>query len=376
MVIRALIQMVCASAMVFGTACGPASPEVAAPVLPATGGPAAIAPVAPSGSASTAASATPAAKSAVGLDAPDNDPALVETARAALACFDKAECEARGKWYQPFHSGKQADVKTLVNFLEDERPAIRKMGAGVLRGKKGQPGFHADVGLSTRVLDALEREKDEEVGREIALAAGFIDARATGLEARMVKLMRSEPRERVRAELVGTVTYGNWDNPTIVAALKELVNGASEKVGVEAVRALAVPELRAQACPFWLANVGHPNTYLADKCLFEMVSSGCKANYDAMMDAAEKRPPLSPENLEVLCIQGGTPDAVKKRLVAATEKWAMNTALSGSQRVQALKVLARCEPAQAKKAAAALAKDSDDYVREKAAEVEKAPAKP
>ena len=376
MVTRALIQMVCASAMLFATACGPTTPEVAAPVLPGTGNPAATGSVDPSGSASAAASATPAAKSAVGLDAPDNDPALVETARAALTCFRKPECEAQGKWYEPFHRGTQVDVKTLVNFLEDERPVIRKMGAGVLRGKKGQPGFHTDVGLSTRVLDALEREKDEEVGREIALVAGFIDARATGLEARMLKLMRSEPRERVRAELVGTVTNGNWDNPTIVAAVKELVNDASEKVGIEAVRALAVFELRAQACPFWLANVGHQNTYLADKCLFQMVSSGCKANYDAMMDAAEKRPPLSPENLEVLCIQGGTPDATKKRLVAATDKWAMNKALSGSQRVQALKVLARCDPAQGKKAAAALVKDSDDYVREQAAEVEKTPVKP
>lgn len=375
MVTRALFQMVCTSAMVFVTACGPASPEVAAPVLPGTGGPAAIGPVAPGGSASAAASATPAAKSAVGLDAPDNDPALVETARAALACFGKPECEAQGKWYEPFHRGRQVDVKTLVNFLEDERPVIRRMGAAVLRGKKGQPGFHTDVGLSTRVLDALEREKDEQVARAIALAAGFIDARATGLEARMLKLMRSEPRERVRAQLVGTVTDGNWDNATMVAAVKELVNDASEEVRIEAVMALAVSELRAQACPFWLANLGHKDAHVADKSLFEMAHKGCKANYDAMIDAAEKRPPLSPENLGTLCSEGETPDGVKKKLVAATDKWAKDKALSGSQRVQALKVLARCDPAQGKKAAAALVKDSDDYVREQAAEVEKTPAK-
>lgn len=318
--------------------------------------------------------ATPEAapsKAKRGLDAPDNDPALVALAREALQCFRKPECAAQGKWYEPFHMGREVDFKTLVNLIEDEHPEIRTMAAGILRGKKGKPGFHTDRAHATRVLDALDREQDEDVAREIALAAGFIDVKATGLEERMIKIIHFDTRERVRVRMIESILDNNWDVPAVTAAVNGMTSDASSDVRVAAVRAFDVQELRAQACPFWTSNLGHKDAYLADKCFYYLVSDSCKGEYEAMLNAAATRPPLSPENFQPLCQREDTPEPVKTKLLALIEAWAANSILNGSQRAQSLKLLAACDPVRAKKAVAALTKDQDEYVRQTAQELEK-----
>ncbi len=312
-----------------------------------------------------------------GLDAPDNDPALVALAREVLPCFRKAECEPQGQWYKPFHMGKQVDFKTLVNFLEDDHPEIRTISAGVLRGKKGEPGFHTDVAYATRVLDALDREQDEYVARDIALAAGFIDVKATGLEERMLKFIRSDKPERVRIAMVESILDNNYDVPTVVAAIKALVSDKSSDMRAAAVGAFGdVHELRADACPWWAGMLGHEDRYLARKCYYEMMSHACKAQYDVMMAAAEKNPPDGIENFQQLCRQTDAPTPLTKRLMTDLETWAKNATLSGSQRVEALRVLVVCDPAKGKQVAGTLTKDKEDYVRESATEIEKSAGKP
>ncbi len=268
-------------------ACGPAGPEVVSPP-PGTAAPTATSAPAAGGTA-TATTTSASAAGPTGLDAPDNDPELVATARAALPCFRAAECPARDKWYEPFNRDRQVDPKTLVSFLEDARPEVRDMAASVLRGKKGKPGFHTDPALAKRVLDALEREKDEFVARHIALAAGNIDAKATGLQERLLKRLKDEPRERVRAELAGALVHGNWDNPEILEAVKKLIDDPSDEVRKEALRSLDVPELRAQACAFWLANVGHKEASTGDRCAFHIVYHGCGSSFEGLMEALAKR---------------------------------------------------------------------------------------
>jgi hypothetical protein len=206
------------------------------------------------------------------------------------------------------------------------------------------------------------------VGREIAIVAGLIDLRATGLEDRMMKMVRSDPRPWVRTHVLRTLLDGNWDNPIVVAAVKELVNDPAEDVRHEAIDAFDVSDLREQACPFWLANLGHKDARVADKSMFQMMHfHKCKAHYEAAIDALEKRPLQSPENLSPLCEQGPATDKVKKRITALTDKWAQDASLQPYQRVQALGILAKCDAQQAKKTAAALSKDADEYVRENAA---------
>jgi len=322
------------------------------------------------------AKAAEAPKTKRGLEAPDNDPALVALIKDVLLCYRKAECAAQGKWYEPFHMGRQVDFKTLVNFIEDEKPEVRTLAAGVLRGKKGQPGFHTDAAYAKRVLDALEKETDDDVAREIALAAGFIDVKATGLESRMVNIIQLDPREKVRTSMIETILYNNAETPTMVAAVKQLILDPNTNIRVAVVRAFDAGGLDKEACGLWAGNLDHEDRYLADKCYYYLVTNPCSAQYDAMLDAAEKRPPTAIENLQALCTQGGTPPKIKERLIKATDSWAMNTKLLASQRAESLKVLAACDPAQAKKVAGALTKDKDDYVREKAVELDKSLPKP
>ncbi len=356
-------KTICTLTVFFGLACGssskPAEKPVTTPVTTETK---------PEKSASAEAAAS---KPKRGLDAPDNDPALVALAREVLKCFRKPECEAQGKWYEPFHMGREVDFKTLVNLIEDDHPEIRSMAAGILRGKKGKPGFHTDRAHATRVLDALDREQDEEVAREIALAAGFIDVKATGLEERMIKIIYFDTRQRVRVRMLESILDNNWDVPTVTAAVKGMTGDSSGDVLVAAIRAFDVRELRAEACPFWTSNLTHQDASVADKCFYYLVSASCKGEYDTMLNVAGNRPPLSPENLQPLCQQGDTPDPVKTKLLALTEAWAATPKLNGSQRVQSLKLLATCDPARAKIAATALIKDQDEYVREAAKEVDK-----
>lgn len=317
-----------------------------------------------------------APKAKRGLEAPDNDPALVALMKEVLVCYRKADCAAQGKWYEPFHLGKQVDFKTLVNFIEDEKPEVRSLAAGVLRGKKGQPGFHTDAAYAKRVLDALEKETDDDAAREIALAAGFIDVKATGLEARMVNIIQLDPREKVRTSMIETILYNNSETPAMVAAVKQLILDPNTNIRVAVVRAFDAEGVKAEGCKVWAGNLDHEDRYLADKCYYYLVANPCAAQYDAMIDAAEKRPPTAIENLQGLCIQGGTPPKIKERLIKATDAWANNTKLLGMQRAESLKVLAACDPARAKAVAGALTKDKDEYVREKAIELDKTLPKP
>lgn len=311
-----------------------------------------------------------------GLDAPDNDPALVALMKEVLVCYRKAECAAQGKWYEPFHKGQQVDFKTLVNFIEDDKPEVRSLAAGVLRGKKGQPGFHTDAAYAKRVLDALEKDTDDDSAREIALAAGFIDVKATGLESRMVNIIQLDPREKVRTSMIETILYNNADSPAMVAAVKQLILDPNTNIRVAVVRAFDADGVKKEACSLWAGNLDHEDRYLADKCYYYLVANPCSSHYDAMLDAAEKRPPTAIENFQALCMQGGTPPNIKERLIKATDAWANNTKLLGMQRAESLKVLAACDPARGKKVAGALTKDKDDYVREKAVELDKSLPKP
>ena len=352
-------KALCTLSLVLAAACGSSSKPVEGPVTTETK---------PEKTSTPEAAASNKKR---GLEAPDNDPALVALAREAQKCFRKPECEAQGKWYEPFHMGREVDFKTLVNLIEDEHPEIRSLAAGILRGKKGKPGFHTDRAYATRVLDALDREQDEDVAREIALVAGFIDVKATGLEERMLKIIHFDTRERVRVRMIESILDNNWDVPTVTSAVKGMTSDASGDVRAAAVRAFDVEGLRSEACPFWAATLSHQDIYLADKCIYYLVSDSCKGEYDAMLNATADRPPPSPENLQPLCKREDTAEAVKTKLLGLTEAWAANPKLHGSQRVQALKLLALCDPVRAKKAVAGLTKDQEESVRETAKELEK-----
>lgn len=348
-------------ALVVASACGSSGTQPDKPTTPAK-----------TETTSTASTAkTPVGNPKRGLEAPDNDPALVALAREALKCYRKGDCEAQAKWFEPFHKGQQVDSKTLVNLIEDEHADIRSMAAGVLRGKKGQPGFHRDAVLARRVLDALDKEEDEYVAREIALAAGFIEVKATGLEERMVKIMNLDTRERVRIGMIESILHNNWDVPGVTAAVKGLSGDSSSDVRVATVRAFDVPELRAEACPFWTSNLSHQDASLADKCFYYLISTSCKGEYEAMLREAEKRPPSSPENFQPFCQQVDPNDAFTKKLIDDADKWANTTTLNAIQRSQSLKLLAKCDPERAKKVVAGLTKDKEDSVRETALELEK-----
>ena len=356
----------CALGLFAASACGSSSKPIESPTTaPTAQKPSSI--EAPSSSAS---------KQPRGLNAPDNDPSLVALAREALACFREPNCEAQTKWNEPLRTGRQVDFKTLVHLLEDEHPEIRSLAASILRGKKGQPGFHTDTKYATRVLDALDREEDEHIAREIAMAAAFIEVTTTGLEERMVKIMRMDLRERVRVAITESILINNWDVPTLTAAVKGMTSDASNDVRVAAIRAFDVRELQGEACEFWASMLTDRDSFVVNKCFYYLAANSCKAQNEEMLSVAERRPPSNPEIFQPLCQQVEPKDPFTKRFIDALEKWATTTTLSGTQRSQSLNLLATCDLARAKKVSATLLKDQDEGVRQKATDIDKIRIKP
>lgn len=368
MAIHSFAKNLCALGLLFAAACGGSSSDpVKTPVTATT------TETRKTGSETQTASAP---KGPRGLEATDNDPALVALAREAAKCYHEATCEAKSKWFEPFQQGKQVDFKTLVNLIEDKNPQIRTLAAGVLRGKKGQPGFHTDAAYAKRVLDALEREEDEYVSRDIAIAAAFIEVKTTGLEERMLKILRFDMRERVRVAFTESILTNNWDNPAVVTAVKGMTSDASSDVRAAAVRAFDVRELHDEACSFWAATLTDRDTYLPDKCYYYLVNNSCKGQYEEMLSVAEKRPPASPEVFQPFCQQPDPTKPFTKRFIDDMEKWATTTTLNGTQRSQSLKLLSQCDMARAKKTAKTLLKDKEESVRQLATEIDKVKIKP
>jgi hypothetical protein len=239
--------------------------------------------------------AAPSASAVVvhGLDAADNDAALVEAARAVIA---KCTFNQAGGYYTPtcdelaLFTGKAMNAEaTVMNMLGDDDAKIRGLAARTLSAKG--KAYRSDNQQALRVIAALNAEKHQGVALQLADAVARIDASASATLDALKKVASEHPTPNVRARLIGPLLSNNRD------ALFAFVQTRATDDADEAVRVAAAgafwgnsDEARvSDVCRFWLerANDGGSAKVAGKSAYFlatKKTGGNCRDQYDALLD--------------------------------------------------------------------------------------------
>lgn len=162
--------------------------------------------------------AKPVVVEAKGLDAKDNDPAVVALAKAALACprggdelFD-TKCSAYTTWADPKRASADA---TSVNLLDDADERVRFLGATALKPEhpafvKGE-GVHYqfDRALAGRLIAAAAKEPSETVAVSLGARVARIDVEKTGALEPIIAMVKARKHVRAVREVIQNVLFSN-----------------------------------------------------------------------------------------------------------------------------------------------------------------------
>ncbi len=246
--------------------------------------------------AATTSSATATARAAVGLAAPDNDPAVVSAARAVLTGCDFNQS---GGYFLPtcdavkaFQSHPALDAvagqRTLVTMLADADPRVRGLAARGLVAK-GR-AYRSDGDLAQAAIAALARETHKGVALQLADAVARISGKASHSLDALKQVAASHPMREVRARLIGPLLGYN------AAELFDFVKTRAsadpdEQVRVAAVTAFwgnAPKQRHAEVCAFWLACLQGDGS-VAGRCGYYLAAKRspghCGDHYDAALAA-------------------------------------------------------------------------------------------
>ena len=91
----------------------------------------------------------------------------------------------------------------------------------------------------------------------------------------------------------------------------------------------------------------------------------CADKADRIVDAIEAAKNPDGDALAMWC-KGPAVGSTAKRSANIAEKWANNQSSSPAYRIDALKALVACDPKRGKTLAAAMAKESDEYIQREA----------
>ncbi len=228
---------------------------------------------------------------AIGLEAKDNDPAVVTLAKAAITCkvdmggLDR-ECEGFKAWRETVGKADPKPVKTLVNFLEDPDEKVRYLGASMI----GQ-GYAEDPAAVKRVLAATSKEKSTLVAVPLAQSLGFLDLEKTGITADVTKLIQEHELMELRLALI--MSGGSSNTAALFDALLPLATGSTDvKIRNVAQQAFQnIPaDKHAQVCQMWLDNVDAADADIAGRAsLLCGQESRCKDHWDKLLDKLDAK---------------------------------------------------------------------------------------
>lgn len=336
------------------------------------------------GTTATARATATAQAAAKGIDAPGNDPKVVELAKKALGCewqktgfkYDCADLKA-WKESELLKEGK-AD-ETLVSMLEDDNERVRWLAAQALssRGK----AYRTDEKLAKRVLAAAQAEKNEAVASNLGSALGRINAEKTGLEAEIKKLIESHQLQQLRRSTVSAVLFSNRQFYEFHMALaKGEKNKDVRKAAISAFWTGTPSDKYDQTCAMWLDrvvndeddNIAGEAAYL---CGFYSGGGGCQDQWDALLDAIEKRAKEGQVKSSQMAAalyyfhkQKKASAAQKQRALAIAKQIADNADNSGAARARALEFVAEKDPA-GPTFVAKFKDDEDFFVKSRATQI-------
>jgi hypothetical protein len=295
-----------------------------------------------------------------GLNAPGNDPVIVDLTRKALACrwsalgFDATCGDLRGLIdAEALREGK-GDA-TLVNLLEDPNEQVRWLGARALsmRGKV----YRTDKPLAERVVKATEDEKVKAVGQELGGTTGNISHAETGLGERIKAMAKAHPLQTVRMSMLSRMLFANGE--VLYGFVKDIAKTDPDpgvrKAALSAFWTGTPPNKNAETCALWLEFVDEPADDVSGEaaylCAFYPQGGGCKAEWDPLLAKLEKkakegviRGGQSANALFHLHRQAGASEAQKKRALATARLILETKSNGGMARAKALELLFEKDP--------------------------------
>jgi len=332
-------------------------------------------------STSSSASPEPTKAPAAGLEAAGNDAAVVDLAKKALGCkwgvygFDSMCPEMKAFVESEAVRDGKGDA-TLVSFLEDPNEQVRWLGSRAL-SQRGRT-YKTDKALSERIVKVAEGEKSKTVAQEMGGVVGGIKHAETGLGERIKVIAKSHEIPQMRTSLLARMLFTNGE--LLYDFVKDIATNEKDpmvrRAAMSAFWTGTPPNKAADTCAMWLGfvddaaeDVGGEAAYLVS---FYPQNSGCKAEWDPLLEKIEKRAKAGTlkstqmaASLYYLYRQASATDAQKKRALAIAREAAENKANSGMARSRALELVAEKDP-DAKKFLEKLKDDSDVFVKSRA----------
>lgn len=343
------------------------------------------------GTAAVTASASAAAATAsTGLAAAGNDAAVVTLAKEALTCKWSAaglasNCKALKAWRtSTAMKGGKADA-TLMNMIEDKDKKVRWLAATAL--KTVGRGHHDNKAQATRLLDAVDKEKEPSVLGHLGAAVGRINLEKTGLEGRVKKLIEAHPSKPLRHSVVRSVLSSNrtlmFDYLMKIA--REGKDGQMRKAAAAAFWTGTPTGKHEDACKLWLELAGDGDNDLAGNsayhCAFYPHTGGCQGQWDALLDVIDKKAgdgkvvsTMTATALQYLHNQKKASDKQKSRCLAIAKKLAKNADNKATARGRAIELVAKLDP-KGKAFAKTFEDDKDGYVKSVAKRAQTTPKK-
>ncbi len=275
-----------------------------------------------------------AGKAGKGIDAPGNDPKVVEAAKKVLACkwtdgafdYECADYKAFTQDYDTFRDNKQD--ATLVNFLEDGDIKVRQLAYNRMTGWNG--GAFADKAMAERMLVVAETTKEPLDMYYIGYLVGHIKVKETGLLERIKALVTSTEKDSsLRGAIISNFLPSNQDSDEVFALTKEITK---EKDVVFARSALnsftfAGDSKKDQICDLYVDILGGTDEDLAASAAEKISYNHCTAKFDTLLKAVEGRVktkkitvPSYAETLRAMCTDKEVKPAQTKQAIALAHK--------------------------------------------------------
>jgi hypothetical protein len=321
-----------------------------------------------------------------GIEAPDNDSAVVELARTVLECEwndrgPDSKCEALKSWRDSDLLEKGKADATLVSMLEDTDRKVRWLGAERLSSLRTGTAYGEDEALSRRIVDAAKAETDEHVANQLGSAVGRIRTDKVSFADEIKKLATDHPVERMRTGVLSTILLGNRDVDDVYDFVADLARTSTDApVRRRAVSAFWVgtPQSRtADTCKLWLELASDDDKEIAGEAAYlcSFFGRGCNEEWDPLLDIVEAKAKEGAiessqmaSALEYLHKQKEASDAQKKRALAIARVLVENSENDGFARARTLRFLAKEDP-KAKKLAVSLVDDENASVKRAARDI-------
>ncbi len=315
---------------------------------------------------------------AVGIEAKDNDAAVVTLAKAALACptgsgseLFQYECPAYKKWQE----GKEltSAAPTLVSMLEDPSPRVRLLATS---GLSNSDAYREDKTLATRVVAAAESERDTTVAGSVGERVARIKVGKTGLFDRVAAIGKTHPVTAMRRAIASSLLFANSDSKQVFDYTVAMAKDTDPDVRGAAVSAFWVGGSfsRSDTCKVWASHLDDSKASIAGSAASSLGGyRGCGPQFDALINATQKgvtgvarEESGFARGLGSACESGEATAPQRAKALALAKTLTSDRASHVFVRTGGLNAVAKCDPTGGKGFIAGFTKDKEKWVAEEA----------